>query len=262
VLAPLLIMGGSVGALCAPLAPAGDARLWALVGMGAIMGGTMRSPLTGVVFALELTQDVNALPALLIASVAAHGFTVLLMRRSILTEKVARRGYHVSREYTVDPLEMLNVGGVMTREVVAVPASTPVRELLGQYFYGAGRQKHQAYPVVDPQGHLVGVVSRADLPEDWWSGLDGRGPDPSWDLIIAYDLVRREPVTVYPWESCRSAAERMAFFEVGRLPVVSPEDPRKVVGVVTRSDLLKARARQVEEEMKRERFLLGQEPGA
>src|SRR5262249_31475549 len=110
VLAPLLIMGGGVGALEAAFLPGGDATLWPLVGMAAALAGTMRSPLTGVLFALELTNDINALPALLIASVVAHAFTVLVMKRSILTEKVARRGYHVSREYTVDPLEMLSVG--------------------------------------------------------------------------------------------------------------------------------------------------------
>ena len=95
--------------------------------MAAVLGGTMRSPLTGVIFALELTHDINVLPALLIASVVAHGFTVLVMKRSILTEKVARRGYHISREYSVDPLERLSVGEVMTTDVVTIPASMPLR---------------------------------------------------------------------------------------------------------------------------------------
>src|SRR5439155_1318077 len=109
VLAPLLIMGGAAGALSASFLPGGDGSLWPLVGMAAVMGGTMRSPLTGAVFALELTNDVSALPALLIASVVSYGFTVLVMKRSILTEKVARRGYHVSREYSVDPLERVSI---------------------------------------------------------------------------------------------------------------------------------------------------------
>src|SRR5581483_9744600 len=107
---------------------------WPLVGMAAVMGGTMRSPLTGAFFALELTHDINALPALLVASCVAYGFTVLVMKRSILTEKVARRGYHVSREYAVDPLEMVSVGEVMAAEVVAIPAKTPVPQMLRDYF--------------------------------------------------------------------------------------------------------------------------------
>ena len=114
-------------------------RLWPLVCMSAALGGTMRSPLTSTIFALELTQDINVLPALLIASVVAHGLTVLVMKRSILTEKVARRGFHITREYAVDPLERLSIGEVMTADVVTVPASMPLRELMRGYFFAPGR---------------------------------------------------------------------------------------------------------------------------
>jgi H+/Cl- antiporter ClcA len=263
VLAPLLIMGGALGALEAHFLPGTtpgeqDTSLWVLVSMAAVLGGTMRSPLTGAIFALELTHDIKALPALLIASVIAYGFTVLVMRRSILTEKIARRGYHVSREYSVDPLELLSVADVMTPDVVTVPAALPVTELLPNYFL-SGEHKHQAYPVVDERGQLLGVITRADLLEDWiFAALKaGGGPGPGVGPIITYDLLRRAPITVQPWESCRTAAERMARFQVGRLPVVAPEDPSKVIGIVTRSDLLKPRARTVEEEEDRQRFLTG-----
>jgi chloride channel protein, CIC family len=258
VLAPLLIMGGALGAVEANFLPGGDTSLWVLVSMAAVMGGTMRSPLTGTIFALELTHDVNALPALLIASVVAHGFTVLVMKRSILTEKVARRGFHVSREYSVDPLEMLSVEEVMTKDVVTVPAALPVTELLRQYFLGTGKRPHQAYPVVDADGRILGVVTRANLLEDWIAAAladcDGTGQS-GLELIITYDLIHRAPITAHPWESCRTAAERMAETGVGRLPVVSPDDPGKVIGIVTRSDLLKPRAKTVEEEGRRERLL-------
>jgi H+/Cl- antiporter ClcA len=258
VLAPLLIMGGALGALESSFLPGGDRPLWALVGMAAVMGGTMRSPLTATIFALELTHDINALPALLMASVVAHAFTVLVMRRSILTEKVARRGYHVSREYGVDPLELPSVGEVMSTEVVAIQAALPVHDVLRKYFQSDGSKKHQGYPVVDLTGALVGVLTRSDLLEHWVS-LELRpqsASDPAiMGAIIAYDLLHRPPITAYPWESCRAAAERMAEVGVGRLVVVSPEDPDKIVGIVTRSDLLKSRARAAEEERKRERFL-------
>lgn len=257
VLAPLLMMGGALGAIATSFLPAGDRTLWPLVGMAAILGGTMRSPLTGTVFALELTNDVNALPALLIASMVAHAFTVLVMKRSILTEKVARRGFHVSREYEVDPLERLSIRDVMTTQVVVIPASLPVKDLLRQYFLGSN-QKHQGYPVVDLNGQLLGVVTRTNLVEDWVSSAlaGGDGSDlSSTDPIITFDLIHREPIIAYPDESCRTAAERMAQAGVGRLPVVTIDDPQRVIGMVTRSDLLKPRARQVEEEIKRERFL-------
>src|SRR5437867_4928977 len=132
VLAPLLIMGGSLGALAAPWTPAGDAGLWAAISRGALMGGTMRSPFTAVVFALELTHDVDVLPGLFVACIAADAVTVLLMRRSILTEKVARRGYHLTREYIVNPLHLLQVRDVMEPPVLQVADEPPATAYPGE----------------------------------------------------------------------------------------------------------------------------------
>ncbi len=121
VLAPLLMMGGALGAMLTPILPAEGVGFWPLVAMGAILGGTMRSPFTGVVFMIELTHDVNMVLPLLTAVVVAHAFTVLVLRRSILTEKISRRGYHLTREYATDPLEILFVREVMRTNVVAIP---------------------------------------------------------------------------------------------------------------------------------------------
>src|SRR6478736_1622415 len=125
VLAPLLMMGGALGGVEAMAFPYEGAGFWPLVSMGAILGGTMRSPFTGVVFAFELTHDVNVMLPLLVAVTIAHGFTVLVLDRSILTEKVARRGYHLSREYATDPLEILFVREVMRPNIVALHAEAP-----------------------------------------------------------------------------------------------------------------------------------------
>jgi H+/Cl- antiporter ClcA/CBS domain-containing protein len=268
VLAPLLMMGGALGALMSYWLPGRDGHpdpgLWALVSMAAVLGGTMRCPLTGAIFALELTHDLVPLPALLLGCVTAYGFTALVMKRSILTEKVARRGFHVSREYSVDPLERLSIGDVMSQEVITIPAWMPVRQLLQEYFLGGSKTRHQGYPVIDKAGDLVGVLTRTNLLTEWLQMASG-GADKAalLDFVIAYDLLHREPVVAFPWESCRTAAERMAHSGVGRLPVVSPDDPSKVIGIVTRSDLLKARARMLEEESRRESFLVpGQKTGA
>ncbi len=256
VLAPLLIIGGALGALEAPFLPGGDPAIWPLVSMAAVMGGTMRSPLTGALFALELTYDIRLLLPLLIASAVAHGFTVLVMKRSILTEKVARRGYHISREYTVDPLERLSVADVMTSPVVTVPASLPVRQLVQDYFLGHSKQKHQGYPVVDANGDLLGIATKSNLLDDWLAlPTRGEAADVPVGPIISYDILSGNPITAYPWESCRMAAERMARAQVGRLMIVSSENPKKLIGILTRSDILKARVRLLEEEVIRERFL-------
>ena len=113
VLAPLLMIGAALGALEAHLFPSVGAGFWPLVGLAAILGAAMRSPLTGVVFAVELTHRYEAVLPLLIGATTAYAISILILRRSILTEKIARRGVHVRHEYSVDPLEVLFVADVM-----------------------------------------------------------------------------------------------------------------------------------------------------
>ena len=131
--------------------------------MGAILGGTMRSPFTGVIFALELTHDVNMLLPLLVAVTIAHGFTVLLLRRSILTEKVARRGFHLSREYAVDPLEILFAREVMRSNIAALPTGAPFDTLVQSLHVDPAKGPQRLYPIVDESQRLIGVVTRVDL---------------------------------------------------------------------------------------------------
>ncbi|MFI5197245.1 MAG: chloride channel protein [Thermoanaerobaculia bacterium] len=248
VLAPLLIMGCGLGAVESAFLPtAGSASLWPLVSMAAVLGGMMRAPFTAVIFALELSHDVQALPPLLIAAIAAYGFTVLTMKRSILTEKVARRGYDIFREYEVDPLERSRVSEAMSGAVMSIPASLPASRVYEEYF--SSSLTHRGFPVVDAEERLVGVVTMADLMED--SLLEK-------DLsLTARDLVKRQPIVAYPHETCRQAAERMAASGIGRLPVLSADEPGKLIGILTRSDLLKPRLQRFEEEKVVERHLGG-----
>ena len=173
VLAPLLIMGGSLGALAAPWIPVGDPGLWAAISMGAMMGGTMRSPFTAVAFVLELTHDVNVLAGLFVACVAAHAVTVLLMRRSILTEKVARRGYHLTREYAVNPLHQLQVQDVMEPPLLSVAEHSGVTtypdELLEHALMKLLEHDAELLPVVsrDEPARVVGYIERASIMAAW-----------------------------------------------------------------------------------------------
>src|SRR5437773_2518015 len=197
VLAPLLLMGGALGGVEALVLPDEGTGFWPLVSMGAILGGTMRSPFTGIVFALELTHDVNMLLPLLVSVTLAHGFTVLALRRSILTEKVSRRGYHLSREYAVDPLEILFVREVMRRNVVALPASMELAALRAE------RPRRQLLcPVVDTDRRLVGVVTRRDL--DGLLTFAGSDSD-----VRVGALVRPDPIVAYPDEPLRAVVYRM-----------------------------------------------------
>ena len=168
-------MGSALGALAASVFHAADPGLWAMIGMAALMGGTMQIPLTAIVFALELTGDVAALPALLIACVASAAVTVLLMRRSILTEKLARRGRHLTREYGINPLQVLRVEDVMEPPVPLRPAAAaaPIVTYPDEPLEAAMRKllEHEAegLPVASPDdpGHVVGYVERSAILAAW-----------------------------------------------------------------------------------------------
>jgi len=247
VLAPLLMMGGALGGLEAMVFPAEGAGFWPLVSMGAILGGTMRSPFTGVVFALELTHDVNILLPLLVAVTIAHGFTVLVLGRSILTEKVARRGFHMSREYAVDPLEILFAREVMQPSVVALPLDADFDTHVAALHVDPEKGPQRLYPIVDADGRMTGVVTRVDLQK-----LVERARTGSADALET--VIRRGAAVAYPTEPLRAIVQRMAETGLTHFPVVEPGTSR-VVGMVGLDDLLKARARNLDAERRRERVL-------
>jgi chloride channel protein, CIC family len=247
VLAPLLMMGGALGGLEAMFLPNEGAGFWPLVSMGAVLGGTMRSPFTSIVFAFELTHDGNVFLPLLVGSVVAHAFTVLTLKRSILTEKVARRGYHLSREYAVDPLEILFVREVMRTNVLALPAGFTVQEMHDS-FRVDHRHSQRLLPVVDEAGQFVGTLTRRDIRER----MEKEG-----EAVLhrqLRELVRTDTIVANADESLRVVVYRMAEKGITRMPVVDRATGR-FVGLVSLDDLLKARARHLEEERRRERPL-------
>jgi H+/Cl- antiporter ClcA len=245
VLAPLLMMGGALGGLLSGFLPNEGLGFWPLVAMGAILGGTMRSPFTGVVFAVELTHDVNVILPLLLASVIAHAFTVLTLRRSILTEKVARRGFHLSREYSVDPLEILFVREVMRSDIVALPADASIADLAASLHDDRGRRRQRLYPVVNGDKTLVGVVPGHELREIV-QHENGRR---------LADVVRHDARVAYPDEPLRVVAYRMAETGLTRFPVVENDGSGRLAGMVSLDDLLKARTHTLDAERRRERVL-------
>jgi CBS domain-containing protein len=245
VLAPLLIIGGALGVYAGAFIKVGDPGLWALVGMAAMMGGTMRSPLTAMVFAVELTNDFNAFPALLISSVAALGVTVLLMRRSILTEKLARRGYHITREYSIDPFELARVGEVMDKNVPKIPANMKLTELSDRIAQGDPRlSRHQGTFIVDENDRLVGLITRGDI-------VRALRQDGKTEMTVT-EAASTQLTVAFPDEPLHVALSKMLDRDIGRLPVVDREDPTRLVGYLGRAALLSARKRLHEEENIRE----------
>jgi H+/Cl- antiporter ClcA len=242
VLAPLLMMGAGVGALAAPYMPGGEPAVWPLIFMAAALGGMMRAPVMAAVFAFELTGDANALLPLLAAAAVAYGFTVLLMRRSILTEKIARRGYHIYREYSIDPLERHYVDEVMTRAVQTIDADASVADVLRDYF--GSDQKYRAYPVL-ASGVLVGMADRALL---------DRIPPAKADTPLGSFFTHARPEIALPGETCRNVAARLAITGLDRVPVVESENTYRLIGIVSRHDLVKPSLSVFAEERQLEQF--------
>lgn len=246
VLAPLLMMGGALGGLEGLVLPNEGAGFWALVSMGAILGGTMRSPFTGVIFVLELTHDVNMLLPLLVAVTLAHGFTVLFLRRSILTEKVARRGFHLSREYAVDPLEILFAREVMHPNVVVLPANATFDTLVEALKIDPKKGPQRLYPVVDDARRLLGVVTRVDLQRIVEAGESSAAAE----LV---KVIRATPTVAHPDEPLRVIVHRMAHTGLTHFPVVERGNGQHLVGLIALEDLLRARQLNLEAERRRER---------
>ncbi len=253
VLAPVFMIGASLGALEGHLFPTVAPGFWAIVGLAAVVGGVMRSPLTGVVFSLELTHAWPMLLPLVIASTAAYGTSALLLRCSVLTEKIARRGYHLSREYDVDPLEVLRADEVMHAAPRTLVADDPLPVDVGVLAAevprrggGAGGRPapvQRLFPVVDDDATIVGVVPRRLLTHP---------PD---DATTVGDVMIVEPLVVGAGETLRAVASRFAQAAVGAAPVVDRTDPTRLAGLVTVEQLLDGRLRDLAEEHHRERPL-------
>ncbi len=244
VLAPLLILGGALGWLVGLGLP-GDPGYWALLGMAAMMGGTMRAPLTGTFFAMELTGDMGALVPLLAATVAAYAVTVLLLRRSILTEKIARRGQHITREYGIDPFELTRAADIMIARVDTLPAAMRLSEALAHMTERL--DAHRFYPVVENDGRLVGMISRSDALR-WQS-------EPDLMDQTLYDAISDTAIPVaHVDDTVGRVADIMIQADTGRVPVVEAQTGR-LVGLIARKDLLRLRSATNRAELERNTYL-------
>ena len=239
-LAPLFTIGGAMGgALGLSLATSMpwlgiDPRMAALVCMAAMFAGASRAFLTSIVFAFEVTQQAHGLLPLLAACAMAYLVSGFLMRNTIMTEKIARRGVSVPSEYGADYLEQIRVREACSRDVVSLAATQRLGETRQWLATHAAGTSHQGFPVVDAHGSLCGVLTRRDL-------LD---PARSEDLLLGA-LVWREPLVVSEDDTLRDAADHMVEADVGRLVVVSEGTLRNVAGIITRGDLLSAHARRL-----------------
>lgn len=245
VLAPLLIMGGAMGAVLAGILPEATPGFWPLLAMAATMGGTMRAPLTATFFAVELTGNTHVLVPLIAACATANAVTVLLMKRSILTEKVARRGHHLVREYRVDPFALTRVREVMTTEVESVPATMTLHGAAA--FLTAPDTRHPSFPVIDEEAHVLGLIDPPAILRWRRAGMHRKA--------TLGELLAGSKVTLaYPDEYLEGLSDKLLTANVSHLPVVSREDAR-LVGYVGWKDLMRVRSKKQAEERDRSALL-------
>ncbi len=244
VLAPLLMIGGGLGGMLATVIPFGSVGLWSALSMAAVMGGAMGAPLTAILFTFEVTHEPTLLLPLLVACVASYFFSVFVLRRSILTEKIARRGYHIMREYGVDPLSMIRVKDVMDTETVGIPESMTIQELADRIVkMDPLITRHKGIPILDEVGHIKGIITHSDVVCSLEQEREGH--------MTVLEAGTKKVFTVHPDELLSEALYTMVRNDIGRLLVVSPEDPSKLVGYLGRAAIITARSRQVEEEFTR-----------
>ena len=218
---------------------------YALVAMAAVFGAASRATFAFIVFAFEITHDYNAVLPLMLGCVVADLIALRYLPTSIMTEKLARRGLFVPGEYEAGVLNIVRVADVMRIDVQPIPADMTVGELADRMSRGeTAYNLAQGLPLVGPDGRLAGVVTQGDL-------LRALENDPKGQITVV-EAGSGAPIVAYPDEFVIDALHRILKHNIGRLPVVAREDPRKLVGYCDRSNILGAWTRQIEDEGVRE----------
>jgi CIC family chloride channel protein len=251
ILAPLLMIGGALGAALGHFMPFMPTGAWVLVGMTAVLSAAIGAPLTSAMLALELTHNGGLMLPVLLSCVAAYAVSVLVQPRSMLTESLSRRGLHLSREYGVDPLETMLVGQAMHTSVFALPVSATRKDAVDWMHSmeerGVPGRSHwqRVFPLVDEEGRLCGMLTQAKM-------VSAAGKTTEMDSLLLEDADLK-PQTMSPAHTLRSAAETMAESKLTSYPVVGADG--KLVGVMTIEDVLKGRSEHAHRELDRERMI-------
>jgi H+/Cl- antiporter ClcA len=244
-LAPLMIIGGSMAAAAVAWLPAASPGFWPLLAMSGVLGGTLRLPFTAIFFAVGVTGNMHAMLPLLVCCMAAHAVTVLLMRRDILTEKVARHGHHVTREWHADPFATAQVKDVMVTAVESLPSTMTLHEATS--FLTQPTTKHPSFPVVDAQKRVLGILNPPAVLA-WRRARKHRTA-----TLGALFAENRPPPVAYPDEYLETLVERMTNSNVAHMSVVSRED-QHLIGYVAWKDLQRVRDKIREGEHQRVAF--------
>ncbi len=250
-LAPMFMASAAMGSAFAMIVdkiwPAANLSpgAFALVAMGAVFGAASRAAFTFIIFAFEITRDYNSVLPLMLVTVIADAIAVRYAKNSIMTEKLARRGLRIHQDYEPDVLQQVSVGETMSKEFDTVPVNMRIAELAERVTkHDPTVTHHQGVFIVDANGRLAGIITRADI-------MRALEKDSTGNMTVL-EAGSSNPVVTYPNEVLYDATSKMLRANVGRLPVCSWEDPGRPIGYLGRSQVMAARLRRLEEEYVRE----------
>lgn len=222
------MLGGAFGQVVNRLFPdaVAPAPAYALVGMGAVLAGAVHCPITAILLLFEMTGDYRIILPIMLCAVVSTLVSQRLTKGSVYTERLLRRGIHLHLGRDLNVLEMVTVEEAMSRDFETVPPEMSLEEL--------GRRletsPHHGFPVVDAEGFLRGIVTLADYHRAVEAGR----------RATVGDICTCDPVTIFPDQSLHDAMYLLSARDIGRLPVVAREDPRRLVGLLRRYDFVRA----------------------
>jgi CIC family chloride channel protein len=233
------MLGGAYGTIVNDIFPTFTSQpgAYALAGMGAVFTGISRAPLTAILVLFELTRNYGLVLPIMLACVLSNLVSSALHPESIFTESLRRRGFTIRKGKEVDIMESLKVADAMKREVQSISVNKKVEALIALM----QSSRHAGFPVLDPEGKLWGIVTLKDIRDKVKQG--------ELDKTIG-EIATSNLVIAYPDESLNTVLQRLATKDIGRLPVVSREDNRKILGIITRSDIVKLYDKTIVERMK------------
>ena len=222
------MLGGAYGSIIHGLFPAvtAESGAYALVGMGAVFAGTSRAPLSSILILFELTRDYNMILPIMLACVVSNVVASSINSESIFTEGLRRRGFTIRKGREVDIMESLLVRDAMKHNVQTVSENKNVGALVALM----QSSRHAGFPVLDPNGKLCGMVTLKDV-------RDKVGHDELEKTIS--EISSKDVEIAYSDETLNTVLKRLAAKDIGRLPVVSRSDSMKLLGIITRSDIVK-----------------------
>lgn len=254
ILAPMLMIGAAMGVALGHSLPFISTGAWAVVGMTAVLSAALGAPLTAAMLAVELTHNGGLMLPVLLACISSYAISVLLQPRSMLTENLSRRGLHLTREYGIDPLELMMVSGAMHKDSLTFKATATRLDaqawLLRMKASGtdAWSDWQRIFPLVDDSGTLAGMLTRGQLMSEAQKASEGEQPDTP---LLGASLA--QPVTIFANETLRQAAMIMATTKHTAFPVLDAQ--ARFAGILTITDLLTARTQADTRESARNRIL-------